>query len=175
MQSSPDESVDLSGLDVVHAVDGILDLPLVAAHVNDENKGVVVLDLLHGALGGERVLKHAELIHLVDGRHRLARVLGLAGEAERLRAVEGDAGADLARKFMFGDSKLLKRVYKVNNLAVLGDRALLDGLSDLSGLSTRGGGGSLLGCGIRLQKKEGKSFTECAAQRESFEAFATGL
>lgn len=46
----PDECVDLGALNVVHAVDCCLDLALVGACVDDEDEGVVVLNLLHGRL-----------------------------------------------------------------------------------------------------------------------------
>ena len=45
--NSPDEGVDLSGLDVVQLLDSVLDLTLVVPDVNNEDKSVVLLDLLH--------------------------------------------------------------------------------------------------------------------------------
>ena len=47
LQCSPNEGVDLDGLDVVQLLDGILDLALVGLDVNNENKCVVVLNLFH--------------------------------------------------------------------------------------------------------------------------------
>ena len=52
-----DEGVDLLRLDVVHALDGILDLLLRGPGVDDEDEGVVVLDLLHGRFSGEGELE----------------------------------------------------------------------------------------------------------------------
>lgn len=43
----PDESVNLSSLDVVQLLHSILDLTLVGLDVNNENKGIVLLNLLH--------------------------------------------------------------------------------------------------------------------------------
>lgn len=57
-----DEGVDLAGLDVVQLGDGLLDLVLVGADVDDEDQGVVVLDLLERRLGRQRVLDDAESI-----------------------------------------------------------------------------------------------------------------
>ena len=56
----------------------------------------MLLHLLHGALGVERV--HDDLVLVEAGlvRDRLARVLGRARGGEGLRAVEGGGQADLA-------------------------------------------------------------------------------
>lgn len=51
---SPDEGVDLERVDVVQLLDGVLDLALVGEDVDDEHKGVVLLDLLHCRLGIQR-------------------------------------------------------------------------------------------------------------------------
>merc|ERR1711861_90671 len=54
----PDESVDLGHLNwLVHLPNGLLDLELACAGVHNEHEGVVLLDLLHGRLGGEWVLE----------------------------------------------------------------------------------------------------------------------
>lgn len=60
----PDEGVDVLAFDVVQRLDRVLDLPLVGLHVHDEHEGVVVLNLLHRALGRERELDHSVLGHL---------------------------------------------------------------------------------------------------------------
>lgn len=44
---APDQRIDLGGLDLIHAADSFGDLPLVRARVDDEDEGVVVLNLLH--------------------------------------------------------------------------------------------------------------------------------
>ena len=92
----PDEGVDLRGLDVVKLLHRILDLTLVRADVSDEDEGVVLLDLLHGALGVKRVeddLGSVELGLTGDGD---AGVLGRPRELQGLGAVEGGRGANLA-------------------------------------------------------------------------------
>jgi len=64
--SSPDESVDLLWLDIIQLLDGLFDLALVGLEVHDEDQGVVVLNLLHGRFGGERVFDNPVLIKLVQ-------------------------------------------------------------------------------------------------------------
>ena len=57
-------STNLEGLNVVELVDGVLDLVLVGVVADDEDKGVVLLDFLHGRLSGQWVLDDAEVVHL---------------------------------------------------------------------------------------------------------------
>ena len=92
----PDEGVNLDGLDVVELLEGLLDLALVGLDVDDEDKGVVFLDLLHGALGVKGV--EDDLVRVETGAmgDRLAGILGRPGELKGLGAVEGSRGADLA-------------------------------------------------------------------------------
>lgn len=54
--NEPDQGVDLGGLDTVELADSLGDLGLVGAEVDDEDDGVVLLDLLHGSLSREGVL-----------------------------------------------------------------------------------------------------------------------
>jgi len=100
-----DESVDLEAVDVVEGLEGLLDLPLVCLDVAHENQGVVLLNLLHGALGIERVdddLVGVEAGLVVD---RLARVLGSTGEREGLRSVEAGVQPDLGGLLAVGASE----------------------------------------------------------------------
>lgn len=85
----------LRDVDIIQLLDSRLDLMLVCLDVTDEDEGVVILDLLHGRLGGERVLDDVVGVHLVPARCGLPGVLGSTGRAEGLGAVELDAGADL--------------------------------------------------------------------------------
>lgn len=48
-----DEGVDLDGVDLVQLLDGVLNLSLVRLDVDDEDEGVVLLDLLLGGKGGK--------------------------------------------------------------------------------------------------------------------------
>ena len=68
---------------------------LVGLDVADEDQGVVVLDLLHGRLGGERVLDDVVSIHPVPGGGRLAWVLRSPGWPEGLGTVELHTGPHL--------------------------------------------------------------------------------
>lgn len=101
----PDEGVDLDGVDVVELLKSLLDLSLVGLGVDDEDKGVVLLNLLHGALGVERVDDDLVLVETGLMGHTLAGVLGRARELEGLGAVEGGRKAnlaDLVRVDLFG-------------------------------------------------------------------------
>lgn len=64
-------------------------MSLVGLGVNDENQGVVLLDLLHGTLSVERVDDDLVLIETRLVGNRLSEVFGLAGELKGLRSVEG--------------------------------------------------------------------------------------
>lgn len=92
----PDEGVDLDGINIVKLLQCLLDLSLVGLDINNEHKGVVLLDLLHGALGVERVDDDLMLIESRLRRNRLSEVFWLAGELEGLGSVEGSRKTDLA-------------------------------------------------------------------------------
>ena len=115
---SPDKRVDLRRVHIVELLHRVLDVPLVGLDVNDEDEGVVVLDLLHGRLGVERVLDRAELVHAGQVGHGLAGVFGRPGETERGGAVEGDRGADLADRV--GRGALERRLLSGLGLGILG-------------------------------------------------------
>jgi len=71
-------------------------LSLVGLDINDEYEGVVLLNLLNGALGVERVDDDLVLIEaslVLDGD---SWVLWLSGELQSLRSVEGCRETDLA-------------------------------------------------------------------------------
>lgn len=94
-ENIPDQGVDLDGINVVELLQSSLDLGLVGLDVDDEDEGVVLLNLLHGALGVERVDDDLVLIKaglMLDG---LAEVLGVPGKSEGLRAAEGGRSSDL--------------------------------------------------------------------------------
>jgi hypothetical protein len=92
----PDQGVDLDGVNVVQLLESTLDLALVGLDVNDEDKGVVLLDLLHGALGVERVEDDLLGIELGLTGNGDTGVLGRPSQLKGLGAVEGGRGADLA-------------------------------------------------------------------------------
>jgi hypothetical protein len=95
--SIPDESVDLDGVDIVQLLEGQFNLSLVRLDVHNENQGVVLLNLLHGTLGVERVKDNLVGVEAGLMRDRLAGVLGRPGELKGLGTVEGGGSADLAR------------------------------------------------------------------------------
>ena len=94
--SVPDEGVDLDGVNIVKLLESSLNLPLVGLGVDDEDKGVVLLNLLHGALGVERVKNDLVLVEARLMGNTLAGVLGRARELEGLGTVEGRRKTDLA-------------------------------------------------------------------------------
>jgi len=91
----PDQGVDLDGVNVIELLKGQLDLGLVGLDIDDEDEGVLLLDLLQGTLGVERVDDDLVLIEAGLVRDRLARVLGSPRQLEGLGAVEGGRVADL--------------------------------------------------------------------------------
>jgi hypothetical protein len=96
LNNIPDEGVDLDGVNVVELLESLLDLSLVGLDVNNEDEGVVLLDLLHGALGVERVDDDLVLIETWLVWDALAWELWSTGELEGLWLVEGRRETDLA-------------------------------------------------------------------------------
>lgn len=92
----PDQGVDLDGVNIVQLLQSSLDLTLVGLDIDDEDKGVVLLDLLHGALGVKRVQDDLGSVELGLTGDRDAGVLGGPRELQGLGAVEGGRGANLA-------------------------------------------------------------------------------
>lgn len=70
-------------------------LTLVGLDVDDEDEGVVLLHLLHGALSVERVDDNLVLIEARLVGDRSTRVLGSTASDQGLGAVEGGAVASL--------------------------------------------------------------------------------
>lgn len=92
----PDKGVNLDGVNIVKLLKSLLDLALVGLDVDNEDEGVVLLNLLHRALGVERVDDDLVLIQAGLVRNALAGVLGRAREDQGLRAMEGRRETDLA-------------------------------------------------------------------------------
>lgn len=89
-----DEGVDLDGLDVVHLLDGVLDLVLVGVDVDDEDEGVVGLNLGHGGLSGQRVAEDGVLIQTGAAGDRSTGISRLARNGQRVRTTELDSVED---------------------------------------------------------------------------------
>ena len=114
---APDEGIDLRDRNVVKLLHGVLDLTLVRLDVDNEDEGVVLLNLLHRRLRVEWPLRwhitdatissgfsakvirkssrdnDTELVQPCRMRDGLPGVFGDTGEAEGLGPVEGDGGA----------------------------------------------------------------------------------
>jgi len=90
-----DESVNLSGFNIIETLDGILDLVLVGLNINKEGQGVVFLNLLHGSFGVKRLTDNTVLIHTRSMSNRLASVLGSTVQNQSLGDVE-----ELEEKFI---------------------------------------------------------------------------
>ena len=83
-----DKSVYSVSFNSIKLLDGILDLTLVALNVNNENKGIGVLDQLHGRFGGQRILDDRVLVQDVLLGGRLCSILGCLGKVNSLSTVE---------------------------------------------------------------------------------------
>ena len=92
----PDKGVNLDGVNIIELLESLLDLTLVGLDVDNKDESVVLFDLLHRALGIERVDDDLVLIEAGLMRNALAWVLWRAREDEGLRAVEGRRETDLA-------------------------------------------------------------------------------
>ncbi len=121
-----DEGVDFLHLDTVQIFSGGLDLGLVGGEVDNENKGVVVLDLLHGGLSGKRELDNIERLVRLKALADVGQNLWLAGKLKSLGLVEVHlgvhsgglaAGALLQSTGGLGGlgNRLGSFVYKLNN------------------------------------------------------------
>lgn len=97
-----DERVDLGRINVVDLLKRLLDLVLVRPAVDNEHKGVDVLDLLHRTLSVEREEKGVVRLEARRVRGALTRVFRVARKTEGLGAVERHRGADLAHTLLAG-------------------------------------------------------------------------
>jgi len=101
------EGVDLEGGDVVELLDGVPDLALVGLDVDEENEGVVVLDLLHGRLSGKGGLDDLELVIAGELLAGLGGILGVAGELKGLGPVEVGLGVETSSLGLLSSLKSL--------------------------------------------------------------------
>ena len=88
-RSIPDQSVDFDTVNVILLLERVPDLSLVRLGVADEDKGVVLFNLLHRTLGVQWVNENLVLVDALLGSDTLAWVLWCARELEGLWAVEG--------------------------------------------------------------------------------------
>jgi hypothetical protein len=71
-------------------------LSLIGLDIDNEDQSIILLNLLHGALGVERVDDHLVLIETRLRINRLPEVFWLSGELEGLRSVESGPAIALA-------------------------------------------------------------------------------
>ena len=71
--SLPVQCVDLCNINVIQLLHCCTNLGLVGALVNDENKCVVVLNLLHGRFSCQRKLHNAELVQPCNKENEVAK------------------------------------------------------------------------------------------------------
>jgi len=91
-----DEGVDFLDVDFVDFFASSLDHFLVGLLVDDEDEGVVVLDVLDGGLRAQGVLDHGELIEGVLLLHSSQDVLGVSLLSESSGSLESNLGPDLS-------------------------------------------------------------------------------
>lgn len=90
-----DEGVDRGNLDLVELLDSISDLVLVGLLVDNEDKGVGVLDLLHGSLSVKGRDDDIVRVHSGVVSNGLSLVQGLLGELKDLGSSEDGGGSVL--------------------------------------------------------------------------------
>ena len=91
----PDECVDLLGLNVIHLLHRTLDLLLVGADVDYENKGIVVLNFFHSRFRGQGILEYLVLIELVARGSADPGILWSSLLGQCLGSVESDLSTHL--------------------------------------------------------------------------------
>jgi hypothetical protein len=65
----PDQSVDFGGFDIVERLYNFFNLVLVSAEVDNEYKGIVILNLLHGGLSSQWMLDDGVLDKFMRKKH----------------------------------------------------------------------------------------------------------
>ena len=105
-----DEGVDLLDLNIVLLLDSGSNFLLVSSGVDDEHEGVVVLNLLHGRLGGEWPLEDTVVIQEWGAWGALSWVLGVPSSLQSLWSVESHGHACLLRKIKKIKTKRRKKV-----------------------------------------------------------------
>ena len=124
---SRDHGVHVLALHVVQLVDGVANLSLVGAEVNEEGEDVLrlvvthvialpYLDLLHSRLGDNGLLDDGVDVHLVVLRDGSSLVLGLASELQSVRAEEVGVGVNLAHSLLLFTLNLLSSSSSYNGV-----------------------------------------------------------
>lgn len=137
-----DQGVDLDGVNVVELLEGQLDLGLVGLDIDDEDQGVVLLHLLHGALSVERVDDDLVLIKtgdVVDGLAGVARSAGQDQSLEDLLLVQALATPGHALFFFPKEKKRECGSGKLVNLGSRGNSLEMPSLWKTSSVLTEPG------------------------------------
>ena len=90
----PDEGIYSLGLDAVQCLHSGFNLTLIGLNINNEHKGVVIFNLLHGRLGGQGELEDLVVIHLSSAGGRLVDNLGVSSQLQSLGFIEVHLGVD---------------------------------------------------------------------------------
>ena len=115
---SRDDRVHVLALHVVELVDGVANLSLVGAEVNEEGEDVLrlvvirvialpYLNLLHSRLGDNGLLDDGVNVHLVVLRDGSSLILGLASELQSMGAEEVSVGVNLTNSLLLFTLNLL--------------------------------------------------------------------
>ena len=124
---SRDHGVHVLALHVVQLVDGVANLSLVGAEVNEESEDVLrlrnergtitrmYLDFLHGRFGNDGLLDDGVDVHLVVLGNGSSLVLGLAGELQRVGAEEMGVSVNLSHLLLLLALNLLSSSSSYNH------------------------------------------------------------
>lgn len=102
----PNQCVNFLGLNVIHLLYCIFYLFLISTDVNNENQGIVVLNLLHCRLCSKRILENLVMIQFVSWRSTDARILRVPVLLQCSGPMEGNFGADLLSLLLEGCTRL---------------------------------------------------------------------
>lgn len=92
----PNQSIHRDAIHIVQFLQRLLNLSLVRLDIADENQRIILLDLLHRALGVERADNDLVCIEAGFMRDGFSGISGRARELEGLGSVECCAQADFA-------------------------------------------------------------------------------
>mgnify|MGYP000083335399 CR=1 FL=1 len=124
---SRDDRVHVLALHVVQLVDGVANLSLVGAEVNEESEDVlrlrnerraitrVYLDFLHGRFGNDGLLDDGVDVHLVVLRDGSSLILGLASKLQSMGAEEVSVGVNLTNSLLLFALNLLSSSSSYNH------------------------------------------------------------
>mmetsp|Transcript_5774 Transcript_5774/g.10230 ORF Transcript_5774/g.10230 Transcript_5774/m.10230 type:complete len:134 (+) Transcript_5774:283-684(+) len=89
-----DESIDLLTLNVIEFLNRSLDLTFVCLDIDNENKGVAILNQLHRRFSGQGVFDNRVLVQSILLWYTFAGILRVALQRKSLGSVEVNLGVD---------------------------------------------------------------------------------